>query len=71
MITKAHIDWLNRECAKDPIDNVPFRPEAENFEPFVAANKRAYAKAMAEAEQEAAEEAAEWAAELEAGKQDA
>lgn len=65
-----HIDWLNRECAQDPIDNVPFRPEAENFEPFVAANKRAYAKAMAEAEQEAAEEAAEFAAEQEADRAD-
>lgn len=61
---QEHMDWLNRECARDPIDNVPFREEAEHFEPFVAANKRAYAKAMAEAEQEAAERAAEEAEEF-------
>lgn len=51
-----HQSWLVRECERDPIDHVPFREEAEHFEPFVAANKRAYAKAMAEAE--AAENAA-------------
>lgn len=56
---QEHLDWLTRECARDVVDNVPFREEAELFEPFVAANKREYAKAMAFAEQEAAALAAE------------
>lgn len=58
---QEHIDWLTRECARDAVDNVPFREEAEMFEPFVAANKREYDKAMACAEQEASEEALEQA----------
>ena len=42
-----HMTWLTDEAARDPVDNVPFREEAELFTPFYWANKAQYAAAMA------------------------
>jgi len=44
-----HLNWITTEAAKDPVDNVPFRQEAELFATFYWANKEKYAKAMAKA----------------------
>jgi hypothetical protein len=41
-----HRKWIEREAAKDSIDNIPFRQEAELFSPFYWANKEKYTKAM-------------------------
>jgi hypothetical protein len=35
-------DWLEDEAARDPIDNIPFRQEAELFSPFYWSNKAKY-----------------------------
>ena len=39
--------WLEKEAAKDAVDNIPFRLEAELFAPFYWANKAKYDAAMA------------------------
>lgn len=39
-------NWLEAEAARDPIDNIPFRQEAELFSPFYWANKAKYEEAM-------------------------
>lgn len=44
---EAHHAWIVAEAARDPIDNVPFRREAELFAAFYWANKEKYAEAMA------------------------
>lgn len=38
--------WLDREIARDPKDNIPFRQEAELFAPFYWSNKEKYEDAM-------------------------
>jgi hypothetical protein len=49
----THAAWIEAEAARDPVDNIPFRREAELFAPFYWANKERYAQAMA-AEKKAA-----------------
>jgi hypothetical protein len=44
---KYHVDWIIREAERDPLDNVPFRQEAELFATFYWANKEKYSVAMA------------------------
>ncbi len=39
--------WIEEKAALDPVDNIPFRQEAELFSPFYWANKAKYAEAMA------------------------
>lgn len=39
-------DWLHQQSAKDPVDGIPFRQEAELFCPFYWANKAKYSAAM-------------------------
>lgn len=43
---ESHVAWIEAEAAKDTIDNVPFRLEAELFSAFYWANKAKYAEAM-------------------------
>jgi hypothetical protein len=43
--------WLEAEAAKDAVDNIPFRDEAELFSPHYWANKAKYSAAMAAAAQ--------------------
>lgn len=42
---QEHLDWLEVEAARDPIDNIPFRQEAELFSPFYWSNKAKYEEA--------------------------
>lgn len=39
--------WIEEEAAKDPVDNIPFRTEAELFAPHYWANKARFDSAMA------------------------
>lgn len=41
-----HVAWIEAEAANDPIDNIPFRREAELFSAFYWANKEKYNEAM-------------------------
>ncbi len=43
---EIHHHWVKTQAAKDPIDNIPFRQEAELFSAFYWANKEKYSKAM-------------------------
>ena len=42
-----HLDWITTEANRDPVDNIPFRQEAELFSPYYWANKEKYNRAMA------------------------
>lgn len=46
---RDYFDWITAEAARDPIDNIPFRQEAELFCPFYWSNKARYAQAVAQA----------------------
>lgn len=46
---KYYHRWLVEEAQQDPIDNIPFREEAELFSPFYWANKAHYDADMAKA----------------------
>jgi hypothetical protein len=43
-----HVAWIGAEAARDPVDLIPFRDEAELFSPFYWTNKRRYEAAMQE-----------------------
>lgn len=43
---KLYQRWLEDKAAKDSVDNIPFREEAELFSPFYWSNKRKYEEAM-------------------------
>ena len=43
---EIHHHWVKTQAAKDPIDNIPFRQEAELFSAFYWANKEKYSKEM-------------------------
>jgi hypothetical protein len=43
---EGHRVWIETEAARDPVDNIPFRQEAELFTAFYWANKAKYSEAM-------------------------
>jgi hypothetical protein len=43
-----HLEWLQREMDRDPIDAIPFRQEAELFTPFYWSSKAHYAADMSD-----------------------
>ena len=45
----SHRRWIEHEAAKDAVDNIPFRLEAELFSPFYWSNKAKFQKAIEEA----------------------
>lgn len=46
--SRFHTRWIIGEMEKDPVDNIPFREEAELFTPFYWSNKAHYDAAMKE-----------------------
>lgn len=52
--TAMHYKWLVKQMGKDPIDNIPFRLQAELFSPFYWAEKAKYDEAMKKKEAVAA-----------------
>jgi hypothetical protein len=48
-IIRLYRGWLEQESAKDIVDNIPFRQEAELFAPFYWSNKTKYSSAMTDA----------------------
>lgn len=43
---RDYAEWIGEEAARDPVDAIPFRREAELFSPFYWSNKTKYAEAM-------------------------